>query len=88
MSRRKPMQIVTVPTILEQRLFGTKITYHPMHCDQCEMLSINGTPCHETGCSNTKSRWDGESGEWIKQRKCWECGCTVDASDPCCGGDQ
>ena len=30
------------------------------------------------------ARWDAESGEWIKQRKCFECGCTVDADDPCC----
>jgi hypothetical protein len=55
-----------------------------MSCDQCQMLSINGVPCHETGCPNTNARWDAESGEWIKQRKCFECGCTVDADDPCC----
>jgi len=53
-------------------------------CDSCEMLSINGVACHETGCANTHSRWDAESQDWIKQRKCLECGCTVDADDPCC----
>lgn len=53
-------------------------------CDQCQMLSINGVGCHETGCPNTNSRWDENSGEWIKQRKCGECGLTVDATDPCC----
>jgi len=30
------------------------------------------------------ARWDAESGEWIKQHKCFECGRTVDADDPCC----
>ena len=55
-----------------------------MSCDQCQMLSINGVPCRETGCPNMNSRWDADSGEWIKQRKGFECGCTVDADDPCC----
>jgi hypothetical protein len=45
---------------------------------------IQGVFCHETGCPNQNSRWDAESETWIKQRKCWECGCNVDASDPCC----
>ena len=53
-------------------------------CDQCQMLSINGVACHETGCPNMGARWDAESGEWIKQRECFDCGCTVDADDPCC----
>lgn len=57
-----------------------------MQCDQCEMLSINGLPCHESGCPNMRARWDGE--RWIKQRKCGECGCTVDASDPCCNAEE
>lgn len=30
------------------------------------------------------ARWDDDSQEWIKQRKCFDCGCTVDADDPCC----
>jgi len=53
-------------------------------CDQCEALMINGVFCHETGCPNMGARWDSESGEWIKQRRCFDCGCTVDADDPCC----
>lgn len=53
-------------------------------CNQCEALMINGVFCHETGCPNTHSRYDAESGEWIKQRKCFDCGCTIDADDPCC----
>lgn len=60
-----------------------------MRCDQCEMLSINGVPCHETGCPNMNARWDGE--EWIRQRECFTCGCTVDADLPgypsCCALD-
>ena len=55
-----------------------------MNCDRCQALMINGVFCHETGCSNTGSRFDEESGDWIKQRECFECGCRVDADDPCC----
>lgn len=62
-------------------------TKHRMTCDQCEMVSINGVPCHEHGCENTHSRWDAHTGEWIKQRECFDCGYTVDADDPCCSAD-
>lgn len=55
-----------------------------LSCDQCEMLAINGVPCHERGCPNMGARWDSERGEWVKQRECRECGMTVDADDPCC----
>lgn len=57
-------------------------------CPQCELLSINGVTCHETGCPNAGARYDSESGEWIKQRKCFTCGCTVDTDDLCCDGEQ
>lgn len=57
---------------------------YSIRCDQCEALMINGVFCHETGCPNTHSRYDAESDMWVKQRKCFECGCTVDADDPCC----
>jgi hypothetical protein len=50
-------------------------------------MMIQGVFCHETGCPNTKSRYDAESGEWVKQRKCFECGCTVDADDLCCNAE-
>ena len=55
-----------------------------MKCDQCEMLSINGVACHETGCPNARARWDADSESWVQQRECFECGCTVDADDECC----
>lgn len=54
-------------------------------CSQCVAAMINGVFCHEHGCPNTNSRYD--DGEWIKQRKCFECGCTVDADDDCCRED-
>lgn len=47
-----------------------------MRCDQCEMVSINGVPCHERGCPNTNARYD--DGEWTPQTKCRECGLMVD----------
>jgi hypothetical protein len=55
-----------------------------VHCDQCQMLSINGVACHERGCPNMNARWDRENNSWVKQRKCFDCGCTVDFDDPCC----
>jgi hypothetical protein len=30
------------------------------------------------------SRFDEESGEWVRQRKCFDCGCMVDVEDACC----
>ncbi len=58
-----------------------------MKCDQCEALMINGVFCHESGCPNSKKRYDIGSDEWIAQRKCFDCGCIVDADDDCCTGD-
>jgi hypothetical protein len=58
-----------------------------MRCDECEALMINGVFCHELGCPNTGSRYDEYSCEWMKQRKCGECGCTVDEEDPCCNAE-
>ncbi len=55
-----------------------------MNCNQCEALIINGVFCHETGCPNRNSRYDQEAGEFIKQRKCFECGYNVDQDDLCC----
>ena len=55
-----------------------------VYCNQCQMLAINGVTCHEIGCSNMNARWNRETGEWVRQRKCFDCGCTVDADDSCC----
>lgn len=63
---------------------GKEVFSSRIKCDSCQMLSIQGVPCHETGCPNSGSRWDAESQSWIKQRECRECGNTVDADDPCC----
>lgn len=56
-------------------------------CDQCQMLAINGVACHERGCPNMGARWDQPTQTWIKQRECFDCGCTVDADQPCCTND-
>lgn len=53
-------------------------------CNQCEAAVINGVFCHEAGCPNTHARYDKDSGEWIKQRKCFECGCWCDVDEDCC----
>ncbi len=33
-------------------------------CDQCQMLSIDGLPCHETGCPNSRRLWDEQNQTW------------------------
>ena len=58
-----------------------------VHCDSCAMLMINGVACHETGCPNQGARWDRVREEWVRQRECFECGCTVDADDDCCNAE-
>ena len=55
-----------------------------MNCTQCNMAMINGVACHETGCPYSGSRWNTELECWIPQRKCFECGCYIDADDLCC----
>lgn len=55
-----------------------------LRCNQCEALMINGVFCHETGCPNQRSRYDHDAGEWIRQRKCFDCGCMADVDDACC----
>lgn len=55
-----------------------------MECNQCEAAMINGVFCHETGCPNTHARFDADTGEWIKQRVCYNCGNTIDADGVCC----
>lgn len=56
-------------------------------CQSCQMVNINGVPCHETGCPD---QWKGET------RKCKWCGegftpktarqlfCTTDCCDSYC----
>jgi len=42
--------------------------YEPrIRCTQCQMLSINGVPCHETGCPNSNKVWSIEENDWIEQ---------------------
>lgn len=79
------------PVIVERKVGRSKAAKarkaQRIRCDQCEALMINGLFCHETGCPNTHSRYDAETGEWIKQRKCFECGYTVDLDEPCCNAE-
>jgi hypothetical protein len=43
-----------------------------MNCNQCQMLSINGVACHETGCPNAKKSY--VDGQWLTVFHCTECG--------------
>jgi hypothetical protein len=55
--------------------------YLNVKCSSCAALSINGTPCHETGCPNQRV-------------ECKECGCMLpkgercDCLDPCFDDDE
>jgi hypothetical protein len=52
-----------------------------VNCDQCQMLSINGIPCHETGCPNSRKTY--RYGAWILIVECRECGCEVESGTSC-----
>jgi hypothetical protein len=52
-------------------------------CDSCQMLSINGIPCHETGCPNSRKTWDENRQEWVRYVECRECGCEVEQGETC-----
>jgi hypothetical protein len=55
-------------------------------CNQCEMLNINGIPCHETGCPNESKTWDEERQDWVRYYECPECGSDVEEGQSCdCG---
>ncbi len=62
-----------------------------IRCGNCEMLSINGVPCHETGCENSGKEWDAVTGEWARKYECPECGSEHDSAESagiCCAGSQ
>ena len=54
-----------------------------MRCDQCQMLSINGIPCHETGCPNSRKTWIEERGEWVLFVECRICEGDVEVGTVC-----
>ena len=56
-----------------------------LSCNQCQMLSINGVACHETGCPNSRKRYI--DGEWVSVRSCFECGCEVLGDAECCADE-
>ena len=50
----------------ELKALGFDSSYHILFtkrfhigCSQCEALCINGVPCHEQGCPNTKYECEG-----------------------------
>ena len=56
-------------------------------CDQCDLLRINGTVCHETGCPNARCAWNADTHEWTRVYRCAECDSAYDdAADAaaCC----
>lgn len=41
-------------------------------CDNCQLVSINGMPCHETGCRDS---WINPTTGKGYERNCKNCGC-------------
>lgn len=39
-----------------------------MRCDSCQMIAINGVPCHEIGCPNGRSAACRECGTKFRGR--------------------
>jgi hypothetical protein len=63
---RAGCHVVTWPEI--QRIADEVEEYEPrIKCIQCQMLSINGIACHETGCPNSNKVWSIEENDWIEQ---------------------
>jgi hypothetical protein len=60
-----------------------EITVHRIHCDQCQALMINGIFCHETGCVNSRKRYDAENDRWYRVFKCRECGADIEEGESC-----
>jgi hypothetical protein len=58
-----------------------------LRCDQCEMLSINGVACHETGCPNSGKTWMEDRQEWVRFVECFYCGCEVETGEECSCAD-
>lgn len=54
-----------------------------MNCDSCQMVSINGVACHETGCCNAKKTWSEPEQAWIKYVPCDCCGFDVEVGTEC-----
>jgi len=52
-----------------------------VNCDQCQMLSINGVPCHETGCPNSARHGLPNVANGFCSFECFECGCEVEAGN-------
>lgn len=59
-----------------------------IRCDQCNLATIYGRVCHETGCPHAKSRWDGKLEEWVRQYTCRECGDMVDVGQELSHGSE
>ena len=62
-----------------------------MKCNQCEMVSINGRACHESGCPNRNKVWDADTEEWHTLFECRECGAHYTdrfVAAECCGPQQ
>ena len=63
-----------IPDLPARDEYGQFSRHARIHCDSCQMLSINGVACHEHGCPRADKLYDVESKQWVRLVECRECG--------------
>lgn len=59
---------------LIDRGFAATVNARRPRCSQCEVLVINNTPCHETGCPNARHECRGcDALIPVRQKYCEDC---------------
>jgi len=59
------------------------MSLHTITCPSCDLMSINGHACHETGCPNATATWDEDRQDWVRYVDCFECGYPVEIGTAC-----
>lgn len=57
--------------------------FNGYNCDQCQVISINGLPCHESGCVNSHKTYNHTERRWVEYIACSECGYDVESGNTC-----
>jgi hypothetical protein len=52
-------------------------------CDQCQVISINGLPCHEIGCINSHKIYNHDQSRWVEYIACSDCGYDIENGECC-----
>ncbi len=58
-------------------------TAQAIRCDNCNMMMIQGVPCHEQSCPNAGKKWDVIRECWNWWVDCSECGSEIKEGESC-----